>query len=303
MMAKTFHSSPAQRRSACASPMQLTGYEARNTQINRGSLRASVDWVLGVIQAGPYGIDARAQATRTAASDGADRVRAMARDSGSELLSQKQRVVLTAGRWHLPDSRIFGINGRSPRLHICETRCWSSYSHAADRAVDERTLLPGPAGDPKVVPSGIDDPEVRQAPRAILEILFKWPPSRHDQIALTGNIVNLEHELRPGRRQPRRESVRNGPSRCSHSYGAALHRYIRARVTPLILRHAEAQYPRVKVDGRIKVGRKDLTPQCHLHLRIVAQAAYPLLPPAGRALGCRVSVECCCAAFGSPSWR
>jgi hypothetical protein len=32
-----------------------------------------------------------------------------------------------------------------------------------------------------------------------------------------------------------------------------------ARVTALILRHVEAQYPHVKVDSRIKVGRKDLT--------------------------------------------
>ena len=57
---------------------------------------------------------------------------------------------------------------------------------AADSAVDERKLLPGSAGDPKVVPGGIDDPEVRQAPRTILEILFKRSPSRHGQIAFTG---------------------------------------------------------------------------------------------------------------------
>ena len=125
-------------------------------------------------------------------------------------------------------------------------------------------------GDPKVVPSGIDDPEVRQAPRAILEILLKRPPSRCDQVTFTSDIVNLEHQLNAPRRQPRRAGGRDGPSWRSHPHGAPLHRDVRARVTALILRHAEAQYPGVKVDGRIKVGRKDLKSQRHLHPLIVA---------------------------------
>jgi hypothetical protein len=115
----------------------------------------------------------------------------------------------------------------------------------------------GPVGDPKVVPSGIDDPEVPQAPRAIAEILLKRPPSRHDQVTFTSDIVNLKYQLHPRRRQPRREGGRHGPSCCAHPHGATLHRYVRARVMALILRHAEAQYSSVKVDGGIKVGRKD----------------------------------------------
>ena len=137
----------------------------------------------------------------------------------------------------------------------------------------KQRLLPSPAGDPEVIPSGIDDSEIRQAPGPILEILLKRPPCRHHQFAFTGDIVNLEHELNTCGWQPRREGVRNGPPRCPHPYHATLHRYVRVRVMALILCHSKAQYPSVKVDGRIKVGRKDLTPQCHLHLRIVAQPA------------------------------
>jgi hypothetical protein len=73
--------------------------------------------------------------------------------------------------------------------------------HAADSVVDEGTPLPGPAGDPQVIPSRVGNPEVRQAPRAILEIPLRRPPSRDNQIAFTGDIVHLGHELRTCGRQ------------------------------------------------------------------------------------------------------
>jgi hypothetical protein len=37
-----------------------------------------------------------------------------------------------------------------------------------------------------------------------------------------------------------------------------------------ILGHARSATPRVKIDDRIKIGRKDLEAQRHLHHRIVA---------------------------------
>ena len=63
--------------------------------------------------------------------------------------------------------------------------------------------LPGPVRDPEEVPSRIQDPEIRQAPRAVLEILPERPPRRDNPIALTGHIVDLENQLYPGRRQSR----------------------------------------------------------------------------------------------------
>jgi hypothetical protein len=67
-------------------------------------------------------------------------------------------------------------------------------------------VLPGTAGDPKVVPGGIDDPEIRrpggiddpeirQAPRALLEILLQWPPGRHDPVAFICDIAYLKHQF------------------------------------------------------------------------------------------------------------
>ena len=51
--------------------------------------------------------------------------------------------------------------------------------------------LPGPVRDPEEVPSWIQDPEIRQAPRAVLEILLERPPRRDNPIALTGHIADF----------------------------------------------------------------------------------------------------------------
>ena len=106
-------------------------------------------------------------------------------------------------------------------MTTCPSRLSVTVYQTVRPSVDEGKLLPGSAGDLKVLSGGIDDPDVRQAPRTILEILFKRSPSRRDQIAFTGGIVNLKHELCPGR-QPRRKDVRNGPSRCPQPHGATL---------------------------------------------------------------------------------
>ena len=129
-----------------------------------------------------------------------------------------------------------------------------------------------PAGDPKVVPSGIEDPEVPQPPGAVLEILAERPSCRYDPITLTDDIVHLKHQFDSCGRQPRRAGIRNCPPGGPDAHSAALQRYIRSRIIALILGDAEAQYPRVEVNGGIQIGRKDLTPQRHLHHRMVA---YP----------------------------
>ena len=80
------------------------------------------------------------------------------------------------------------------------------------------------------------------------------------------------HQFRSCGRQPCRTSARNCPLGCPDSHLAPLHRHIGARIIALILGHAEAQHPRVEVNGSIQVRRKDLKPQRHLHERIVT---YP----------------------------
>jgi len=118
-------------------------------------------------------------------------------------------------------------------------------AHAADSVVGEGTLLPGPASGPQVIPGRIGNPEVRQAPRAILEIPLKRPPSRDSQIAFTGDIVHLGYELRTCGRQPRRKGIRDGLARCPAL--TAPHRIdtYASGVIALTLGHLEVQYPRV----------------------------------------------------------
>jgi hypothetical protein len=63
-------------------------------------------------------------------------------------------------------------------------------------------LSSGSAGDPEVVPARIEDPEVRQAPWAVLEIVFERPSCRSDPIALAGDIVHFKNQIHSRRRSP-----------------------------------------------------------------------------------------------------
>jgi hypothetical protein len=116
---------------------------------------------------------------------------------------------------------------------------------------NEQMSLPRPIGDPKVVPGGIEDPEVRQAPGTILEILFEWPSCRHDTIALSGDVVNLKNQLHSSGRQPCLMGIRNCSSGRSDQDSAPLHRHMSLRILALILGQAEAKHPRVEVNGGI----------------------------------------------------
>ena len=91
------------------------------------------------------------------------------------------------------------------------------------------------------------------------------PPRRDNPIALTGHIADLENQLYPGRRQPRGAGIRNYPPDGSDAYAAPPQRNIRIRLAAPIYRKTEAEDPRAEVHGDVKVVRKDLKPQCHLH--------------------------------------
>jgi hypothetical protein len=48
-------------------------------------------------------------------------------------------------------------------------------------------------GDPEVVTVGIEEPEVSKTPRATLEILQQRPARGHHPVALSADVVDLEH--------------------------------------------------------------------------------------------------------------
>ena len=114
--------------------------------------------------------------------------------------------------------------------------------------------------------------DLRMSTRVEVIEAIPRPSCRHDLIAFSGDMVDLKHQFRSCGRQPCRTSARNCPLGCPDSHLAPLHRHIGARIIALILGHAEAQHPRVEVNGSIQVRRKDLKPQRHLHERIVT---YP----------------------------
>jgi hypothetical protein len=128
----------------------------------------------------------------------------------------------------------------------------------------------GPAGDPEVVPGWIKDPEVPQAPRTVLEILLERPPRRDNPVALGSDIVDLEYQFNPGRRQPRGAGIRDCPPSCSDTDAAPLQRHIRIWVVASIVGKAETQDTGVEVNGGVKVVRENLEPHCEPHHQMVA---------------------------------
>ncbi len=128
-----------------------------------------------------------------------------------------------------------------------------------------------PVCDPEVVTGGIENPEVLQAPRTVLEILAERPSGRYHPVAFTGDIVNFKYQFRSCRRQPRHmDAACKCPSGRPDADTAAHQRYIRARIAALILHDGEAEHPCIEVNGGVQVVRKDLKPQRHLHHRMLA---------------------------------
>jgi len=62
-----------------------------------------------------------------------------------------------------------------------------------DQQSSERMLLPGPVGDPQVVPGRVEDPEVRQAPGPVLEILTARSPRQACQPPRRARRLAPEH--------------------------------------------------------------------------------------------------------------
>jgi hypothetical protein len=84
-------------------------------------------------------------------------------------------------------------------------------------------------------------------------------------VALSKDIVNLEHQLDPGRRQPGGANIWNYPPGGSDTHVVPLKRDIRVRLAALIGGEAEMQDTRVEVNDDVKIVRENLEPQCHPH--------------------------------------
>ena len=104
-----------------------------------------------------------------------------------------------------------------------------------------RTRLAGPVRNPQVVPGRVEDPEVLQAPRPVLEILRERPSRRRHTVALSNDVINFEHQLHPGRRQPRGTDIRNYPPDGSDTHATPLQRDILIPLVAPIGDEAETQ--------------------------------------------------------------
>ena len=134
-------------------------------------------------------------------------------------------------------------------------------------------------GDPQEVTGRIEDPEVCQAPWPVPEILVQWPSCCYDPVALSRDVVYLKYQFHANGRPPFCGGRRKWPF-CGGRGKWLLSRPDVDRTTPqcdvgmliaaLIFRDGEAQNPGVKVNDDIEILRKDLKPQRHGHLRMVA---------------------------------
>ena len=88
--------------------------------------------------------------------------------------------------------------------------------------------------------------------------------------AVSAVVATAANQLYPGRRQSRGAGIRNYPSDGSDACAAPLQRNVRIRLVAPVFRKTEAENARVEVHGDVKVVRKDLKPQCHLHHWMVA---------------------------------
>ena len=98
-----------------------------------------------------------------------------------------------------------------------------------------------------------------------MQILRERPSRRDNPIALSKDIVNLEHQLDPGGRHPGGTGIRACPPGGPDTHIVPLQRHIRARLAALIGGKAEKEDSRAEVDDDVKIVREDLEPQCHPH--------------------------------------
>ena len=146
----------------------------------------------------------------------------------------------------------------------------SSYSHAAVMIHSVKGSCHSlwcPVGDPQKVAGRIEDPEVCQAPCAVLEIFFQWPSCCYDPVALSRNVVYLQYQFHADGRPPAGRGRRKWPRSGPDMDRTTRQRDIRIPPAALIFCDAEAQDPSVKVNDDIEILREDLTPQRHDHLR------------------------------------
>ena len=197
--------------------------------------------------------------------------------SAARKADMKQEAVLD----RLPGLRVGvhqGLELRHLRYLIATCHANSSRSSSTPR----RARLPGPVRDPQVVPGRVEDPEIPQAPRAVTEILGDRPSRRCDLVALGHDIVDFEHQLHPGGRQPRGAGIWHRPPGGSDAHTAPLERDVRAGLVTPIGDQAETQDAHIELDGGAEIIRKDLEPQCHLHDPMMALVAVACRVALGR---------------------
>ena len=131
------------------------------------------------------------------------------------------------------------------------------------------------AGDPQEVAGWIKDPKICQTPSAALKVVFQGPSGRHDLVTLRPDVIDLKHQLHAGGRLPPSRCGRKRPLRGPDVNLAAPQRDIRILIAALVLRDTETQNPGIEVNDDIKIVRKNLTPQRHIHLKIIARPSPP----------------------------
>jgi hypothetical protein len=145
---------------------------------------------------------------------------------------------------------------------LCKVLRLTPHSHAAKMTGPAgpslRTRLPGPVRNPQVVPGRIEDPEVLQAPRPVLEILRHRPSRRHHPVALSNDVINFEHQLHPGGRQPRGTGIRNYPPDGTDTHATPLQRDILIPLIAPIGGEAETQDAHIEINGGVKIAGEDL---------------------------------------------
>jgi hypothetical protein len=138
-----------------------------------------------------------------------------------------------------------------------------------------RASSPGPLRDPQVVSGRVEDLEVLQAPRAVPEVLRERPSRRDNPIALSNDIVDLEHPLYPGRRQPAGTGIRDCPSWRPDAHIALLQRDIPAWLVVLIGSAARKKDTGAEADDDVKTVREDLEPHRHPRHWMMTSDLYP----------------------------
>ena len=162
------------------------------------------------------------------------------------------------GRGLPPVTCAVRVSGDLEARQLCAATCQAISGSAVRRAAGlwHCASSSGAVGDPKGSKQRDQQSRSRSGPRAIPKVLIQRQSSGCHTVALSSGIVNLEHHLGTGGRQPPYAYVRNGPSGSSKAHTAPLQRHICAWLGALVLRDAETEDVRVEVHSGVRIVRK-----------------------------------------------